>query len=144
MEFVKCKYFFPYWISCKGWHSAYLRESISITDLRGFAPTGTRWFSAAFASWAARVWVLPILWGTLPFLLGLRKGGDQLQLCAVIGATQSVAGTGEEGDEDKSMLQGQLQYKIYYWQQDSVVSISNPWTKLFLIYFFKNLTLLFQ
>jgi len=70
--------------------------------------------------------VLPILWGTLPFLLGLRKGGDQLQLCAIIGATQSVAGTGEEGDEDKSMLQGQLQYKIYYWQQDSVVSISNP------------------
>lgn len=67
----------------------------------------------AFTRSIGCIWVFLILWGMLSFLLILRKEGNKLQLRVIIGATQSVAGTVEEGEEDKSTLQGQLQYKMY-------------------------------
>lgn len=74
--------------------------------------------SEGCAASGANIRVFLILWDTLPFLLELRKERNQLQLCVMAGAIQSVAGAAEEEEEDKSVLQGWLQYKIYCWQRN--------------------------
>lgn len=119
MESVKCKYFcFFIGLAAKD-HMLHtcvnLFKSLWHT---GFYGDWNNVVNDDFTSSVACIWLFLILWGTLPFLLGLRKERHQLRLHVIIGATQSVAGTVEEGKEDKSMLQGQLQYKIYYWQEN--------------------------